>query len=251
MSHLIPFLGGGLVFLSFELFLFRPELWLWAAASATLFIILGMLVPKQRFLSGREFWNYIFDPLILIWSAGLLILFFENRYFRHIYSFAIGIYIFLYFENLFYYLISDKEDGKENFLRMTNLINVVSVFLLSAGLYAIRIFMQFPIWALILTFFFFCGGMFYGTMWTLRQSWRDNLPYIAALAIVAVEVFTAVAFLPIGFYVGGAILSIVYYMTSGILINSAMGKESPRIYKRYLFVGFALLALALITARWV
>jgi len=67
--------------------------------------------------------------------------------------------------------------------------------------------------------------------------------------LIITELFTAIQFLPIGFYASGALVGILYYILSGVLINYLKYKKI--VYRRYIIVGLILLFLILFTARWV
>jgi len=248
MIHIIPLLEGGLIFLTLETFLLKPQWLFYIVGAMSIFIILGLLIPKQRFLSGREFWHYLASPLIFTWSAIVLLTFFENIYFKHFFILSIGTYIFFYFENLFYYLILGKEKGENNFLRMTNMMNVVSVFFLAVGFYGIKTFLQLPIWILAIIFFIFGSGLIYSSLWIVKQNLKEIYIEVLAMALIITELFLATNFLPLGFYSSGAIVGIIYYIASGILINYLKSKDMA--YKRYVFMGSALLLLVILTAKW-
>lgn len=248
MKHLIPLLEGGLIFLTLEIFLFRPEWLFFIAFILVFFIFLGMLVPKQRLLGGKEFWNFIPGPIIFLWSAVLLLLFFENVFFKHFFILGVSVYIIFYFENLFYYLIADKEEGEESFLRATNMMNVVSVFFLASGLYGIKTFIHLPIWILLIVFFIFSSGLIYVSLWIINQKFRKIIWEVFIPALIISEIFLVIHFLPIGFYAAGASVGIIYYSMAGILINFLKKDEIP--YKRYLVTGLILLIMVVLTARW-
>lgn len=248
MIHLIPLIEGGLIFLTLEVFLFKPALWLYAMIAVTAFIVLGALIPKRKYSSRREFLHYIFNPLIFAWSAFLLLLFFENQYFRHLFVLGVAVYLFFYFENLFYYLIFEKEKNTDNFLRMTNLMNVVSIFFLATGLYGVKTFIQLPIWPLAGAFFIFSGALIYGVLGIVKPAFRDIMFDVIVLSLIIMEFFTVLSFLPIGFYAGGAILGIIYYILAGIVISFLKNASAP--YKRYIIVGGILLGIVILTAKW-
>ena len=69
------------------------------------------------------------------------------------------------------------------------------------------------------------------------------------MSLLITEFFVVINFLPIGFYISGATIAIIYYMLAGILINKMKHKELK--YMRYLITGFILLFVVLFTARWV
>ncbi|MBU1179681.1 hypothetical protein KJ885_01925 [Patescibacteria group bacterium] len=249
MGHLIPLLEGGLIFLTLEIFLFKPVWLVYVVLGLTLFIVLGMLVPKKRFLGGREFWHYLSGPLIFVWSSILLLLFFENIFFKHFFILGVAVYIFFYFENLFYYLVSGGKESSESFLRMTNMLGVVSIFFLAAGLYGVKTFIQLPIWLLNIIFFIFSAGLIYGSLWIIKQKFREVLWEVFIVALIISEFFLVIHFLPIGFYAGGAIVGVFYYIVAGILTNYLKNKQIP--YKRYVITGLILLFVIVLTARWV
>jgi hypothetical protein len=248
MGHLIPLLEGGLIFAALEVFLWKPVFLVYVAAAITVLIILGMLAPKQRFLDIVEFWHYIFNPLIFAWSAILLLLFFENIYFKHLFVLGIAVYIIFYFENLFYYLSSGKEKNEDNFSRAANIMNVVSIFFLAAGLYGVKTFIQLPVWMLGIIFFIFSGALVYGALWIVKPVFRDIFWEILVVSLIITELFVALNFWPIGFYADGAVLGILYYIIAGILVNFLKKGVAP--YKRYLIIGSILLLAVLATAKW-
>jgi len=248
MGHIIPLLEGGLIFLALEVFLLKPVFLIYIVAIITVLIFLGMLIPKKRFLDGVEFWHYIFNPLIFVWSSILLLLFFENIYFKHLFILGVGIYTTFYFENIFYYLVSEKEKNEENFLRITNIMNVVSVFFLAAGLYGVKTFIQLPIALLSLAFFIFSSALIYGSLWVIKPVFKDIFWDMVVVSLIITELFVVLNFLPIGFYAAGAVLGILYYMTAGILINFLKKGVAP--YKRYLIIGSVLLLFVIFTAKW-
>lgn len=249
MGHLIPLLEGGLIFLALEIFILKPTFLIYCAIAATLFIFLGMLVPKQRFLGGAEFWHYIFNPLIFVWSSILLLMFFEGSYFKHFFILGIGVYIVFYFENLFYYLSSGREKNEENFSRAANIMNVISIFFLAAGLYGIKTFIQPPTWVLSVIFFIFSSALIYGALWIAKPSFRDIFWYVVVVSLIITELFAALNFLPIGFYADGAILGVLYYMAAGVMINFLKKGVPP--YRRYLIIGSLLLLAVIATAKWI
>jgi len=234
--------------LALEIFLLKPVFLIYVVLAITILIFLGILIPKQRFLDGAEFWHYIFNPLIFIWSAILLLLFFENTYFKHFFALGAAVYIIFYFENLFYYVSSGKEKNEENFSRTTNIMNVVSVFFLAAGLYGVKTFIQLPTWILATVFFALSSTLIYGAFWVIKPVWRDIILEIFIVALIVTELFIALSFLPIGFYADGAILGIIYYMLAGIMTNFLKKGEAP--YRRYLAIGSLLLLFVIATAKW-
>lgn len=249
MIHIVPFLEGGLIFFSLEFFLFKPQWLFYVIGAISLFIILGFLVPKQRFLSGKEFWHYLVIPLIFVWSAAVLLLFLENIYFKHFFVLGTGIYIIFYFENLFYYLISGKDGSDNAFLRMANQMNVISIFFLSAGFYGIKTFIQLPIWLLAIIFNIFSSGLVYASLWSIKHNLKEIYAEVLIMPLIITELFLAINFLPIGFYTGGAMVGIIYYVMAGVLFNFVKNKDL--VYKRYVIVGAILLLLVVATARWV
>lgn len=249
MGHLIPLIEGGGLFFVLEFFLYKPHSILYAVSIATALVFLGLLVPKKRLLGQREFWSYLVNPLIFIWSSILLLMFFENWFIKHFFSLGVSVYLFFYFENIFYYLSSGREKNEENFLRATNIMNVASIFFLSAGLYGIKIFVQLPIWLLAIIFFIMAGALAHGSLYIIKPGFRENLLDLAILSLVVTELFVALNFLPIGFYTAGSVLGICYYMGAGIVLNFLKRGTAP--YKRYLLIGSALLVLVIFTARWV
>ncbi|MBU4421594.1 hypothetical protein L6259_02295 [Candidatus Parcubacteria bacterium] len=249
MKHIIPILEGTTIFLALEVLLFKPAWLIYIILLITFVIFLGVILPKKRLVGKNEFWHYLASPLIFIWSGTILLLFFENTYFRHFFVLGLSAYILFYFENFLYYLIASSDESRDSFLRINNLMNVVSVFFLSASFYGIKTFIQLHLWVLSIIFFIFSAGLIYSPLWTLKKKTKIIIPEMLVVALIITELFIAIQFLPIGFYASGALVGVLYYILSGILINYL--KHGKIIYKRYIVVGLILLSLILFTARWV
>ncbi|PIR67034.1 MAG: hypothetical protein COU51_00745 [Parcubacteria group bacterium CG10_big_fil_rev_8_21_14_0_10_36_14] len=249
MKHIIPILEGTIIFLALETILLKPTWLIYILLLTASVIFLGVLLPKKKFSGKNEFWHYLASPLIFVWSGTILLLFFENVYFKHFFVLGLGAYILFYFENFLYYLIVPSDESRDSFLRINNLMNVVSIFFLSASFYGIKTFIQLHLWLLSIIFFIFSLGLIYGPLWTLKKKTKIIIPEMLIAALIITELFTAIQFLPIGFYASGALVGILYYILSGVLINYLKYKKI--VYRRYIIVGLILLFLILFTARWV
>jgi len=68
--------------------------------------------------------------------------------------------------------------------------------------------------------------------------------------LIISEIFLTVSFLPSSIYVNGMLVTISYYMLSGLARNWLIGIKDKRVVKRYVVTSLSLLVLILLTAKW-
>ena len=129
-------------------------------------------------------------------------------------------------------------------------VSILSALFFSIACFGSLILLQLPkLWvALILIIFFFLLN--YQYFWINKYSWNKSWPFVLIILVAMVEIYSAISYLPTGYYVNALILAVAYYLFLGLSKQSLSGNISLKKIWEFLIVGGLCLALVLISARW-
>ena len=74
---------------------------------------------------------------------------------------------------------------------------------------------------------------------------------VAITTLVVLQTYLVALTLPTSMFVGGALVGIVYYLAANLLPIGATDALPAKLVRKYVLYGLGLLALILVTARWV
>jgi hypothetical protein len=130
------------------------------------------------------------------------------------------------------------------------MVNIGSLFLLASTSLGVTIFLPIPFWIVLAPF----------TAVALLWSWHlyaacaahcgRPLPRILLTTLVLVEAFLVALRLPTTMFVGGAIVATVYYLAAHLLTVGETSSISPKLVRRYLIAGIAMVLVVVFSARW-
>jgi hypothetical protein len=129
-------------------------------------------------------------------------------------------------------------------------LSLLTVFLVASSFFSLRIFLGVPLWLLIISFGFILALATYQLIWSSDTKLVTSWPYISVITIVATEIFWAVGFLPTSVYVNGLVVTISYYLMTGLARNWLLGIQEGKVIKRYLLISTITLIIILATAKW-
>ena len=81
---------------------------------------------------------------------------------------------------------------------------------------------------------------------TLKSAW----PYVLVISIATLQVFMVVSFLPTSIYVSGLLVTLAYYVMTGISRNWLLDIKDKKVIQRYLIISSVFFILILLTAKW-
>ena len=134
---------------------------------------------------------------------------------------------------------------------ISSYIGLVAIFFLTAGVFSLRIFLSFSYLLLALPIFILTALLVYQLFWASQAPIASSLPHVLVIAIVVTEIFAVVNFLPTSVYVSGLIVTVVYYLLSGLSRNWLLNIRESRVVVRYLTISFISLMLILLSAKWI
>ena len=180
----------------------------------------------------------------------MFLVFLENVLLRHFIALAIVLLIFAILQSVtlkFNFRHKYQPHSLDNIISHTNSL---SVFLISSGFFSFLIFLAVSSGLLFALFGAFIFLITIQLLWFSETSIKSGWPFLFVITVLMVEIFWAVIYLPTSIYVNAMILTLSYYLISGILKNWLLGIRENRVIKRYLIVSAASLIIILATAKW-
>jgi hypothetical protein len=132
----------------------------------------------------------------------------------------------------------------------TLVLGFISYFALGSSAESFLVFLNTPLWQLILAFYLPMAALIiclvYNSGWSLVKDWS----YWFSGLIIILQIFILVLWWPTSFYVVGFTMAAVFAALALVLRQEAQGFINRRFYSRELSLVLAALLLVLLTARW-
>jgi len=117
--------------------------------------------------------------------------------------------------------------------------------------FAMIIFIKVELLILVVVTLAVCLLLCYQLFWVNKIRFSDSNILVLAISVVLVEMFVAIYYLPTSFFVNAFILSIAFYLMTGLSRYFLLGNlDKKRIISFLVVSGICLMAI-LATAQWV
>ncbi|MFH1252949.1 MAG: hypothetical protein V1664_01300 [Candidatus Uhrbacteria bacterium] len=229
----------------------------WLAAPPLLVILITCLVSLFLLagLAGwsfkkSDFWFLLGIPYFLILSFFSFLIFLEAGIIKSVAAILVLLLVWLFAENLFNF-VHRRGAYQVNALEyLTLVINITSVYFITASLLASKLFLGLPLWFLTGVFSLIIFGLVASTFWVCKIEKKKILLLALSGGVLAGEIFLSLAFLPVSFLVNAAFITIFFYLFFGLLRAGLFGKLSAVVWQRYLLAAVIFFVLVASTARW-
>jgi len=216
-------------------------------------IVVALLFGRLLGWKGKsfQFWAFMITPVLYIFSAFMLTLFLEDSLEKVILAVFAAVFVFFFAEHLFSYTHVPAKYLPYALEYLTLLLSVLTLFLASSAAFGFRMLVQVPIPLLAAVIFLYGLFLGYVTFWTSKTDHTRSLAFAIGGAILLTETFSALAFLPTGFYANAAVLSLGAYAFFGISRAHFVNKLSRRTVSWYAVSGIIMLGFLAGTAKWI
>jgi hypothetical protein len=251
VNRSIPIICPLFVFISFEIF-FRKPLWIyWLFPILIVVLVMSVwkLIGRGLITVGAR-WNFLIAPFFLLTGGLFFILFLENQIFKHFLVILLAVLLGLFLENIFIYIYRHDKYQVNSLENISSYLNLISTLFFCSGFFGLLTFLNISVWLLILLILLVIVSLSYQTIWINKIISGKSWLYILIICLISCELAWTLFFLPISFYVSGAVLSIAYYLVLGISRFYLLGNLDAKIVKRHLIISLIVLILILGTARW-
>ena len=271
LKRLIPYLTPLISFTLLEFALARPAKgWIYLLITLALGLLSFFFLAYKRINKKNV---RLLLPGILFFLSFVLFFFFlvlASSAFKHIFGALIIIFLGMTLEATFHFFHGKKNTS--DYADFFSYLNLLTIFMFFSSLGSVGIFLGAPGWLLFLTASAFSFIIFYSNYYTdsftetqahnditgiLNQKLEDlilknksqKILFTIIPALVLVELFWALTFLPTSIYVNAFIMTACYYATAGIIKNRISGSINNKLVRKYLIIGGACLLLIIFTAR--
>lgn len=250
LNRSIPWLVALPIFIGFLRVFRAPEEIYFAIPIIFLVIILGVWQLTGRTVRSEKFWRFSVTPVFFVAGGTLFFSFLEGPILRQIFLVIFSFLIWVYFEVLFLWFHDRSRYQVHSLENISTNLDLLSLFFISSGLYSINIFFGFSIWYLLLIFATISTLLTYQLIWTSEVNLKSGASYVAVITLIISEAFLVVHQLPSSIYVNGLIITLGFYLMTGLSRNWFLGIKEKKVLKRYLLISIAFLLLVLVTAKW-
>jgi len=234
-------------------FLVTRDVSLFVPVVLTLFVLLGFFYARLIDLPRNDFgfWNFFLVPMVLLLASVFFFIFLEEPRSMLLLGGVLTVLELIYAEHLFAYFHQPSRYRVYTIERISLVLSVVTSFLMASSLFGLLILLQLPLWMIAPVFFLFSTFMVYGVLWVSKVDSARSATSSLLGGIVLTEVFIALSFLPVAHTTGAGLLTVFLYFFLGMSRADFMDRLTRQVFLRYLFFTFVVLAVILLTAKWV
>jgi len=250
INRIIPWIAALILFLILEKLLQAPKQVYWLTLVSFLVIILGVWQLINRRIKDEKFWYLIITPLFLFAGGLFFLSFLEGRFFKQFFVVVLSVLIWVFLKVVFLKFHFRARYQAYSLENISTHFNLIAVFLIASSFFNLTIFLGVPAWLLVIIFATINVLLIYQLVRLSDVTLSIGWPYVVVITLIATEIFWAVSFLPTSVYINGLIVTIVYYLVTGLARNRLLGVWQKQVIKRYLLISLISLAAILLSAKW-
>jgi hypothetical protein len=238
-----------LVWLLSETYLIWPELMYFSLITSAVLVIgvsFILKTPERR----TPWWATAILPLVFIASSAVYVSLQTSRFLIQLVFFALLIFIFSYFKDLYYFWQRPDLYDEEAHTRIRAYGGFLTIFFAGADLYGLQSLLSLTVWPLLIAFAVIALAVCHDNLGLNNQSRRTIWQFMALDAFLLLETAIVFVFWPLNYNVTGLALGIVYYMLINLTRLYLQQALTSKKIKLYLIISYAGLAVLLLTARW-
>ena len=239
-----------MIFLSFEIIYFYPKFYLWAFIIANLLIIYAVARVLKNRARAKEYWFAFILPIIFPNSA-LFFSFLLDKKYIHLFILLSAIFIHYYFRQIYDYFYQEGEKDSWKIGNFTYYSGLLSFFFTASIVYGLQSYLNISVAKLIFLIIAVCFLVSFQYLKFYQIPFRESALYLFISCVIMTEIGWIGSFFPLKFFITGAIVSIIYYLVSGLLKFYLLGKLNKIIIRNHILVGLLSLIIILLTSRWV
>jgi len=250
LNKAFQFLSAFFLLLTLELLLSHEKLlWIFSPIAVLLVIVTLWLFNKKKF--NLEFLSFLISPVLFVITCIGFSLFIEKNIFFHFIAAGASIFLYIYFGRILDYKFYPKRYQPYSLENFSWYLDIIIVFLFFSLAFALIIFLKVKLLVLIAPAVLIGLLLAYQLFWVNKINFSDSNVFIFTIGVVMVELFCAVYYLPTSFYINAFILTIAFYLMTGLGRYFLLGSLDKKKVINFLIVSVVCLTVILATAQWV
>ena len=250
INKFLQIVSAAFLFLTFELLIYNESLiWIFSPILIVLVIVSLWFFNKRKF--NKEFLRFLISPVLYVISCIGFSLFIEKNIFFHVFAAVISVFLFIYFGRILDYKFYPKRYQPYSLENFSWYLDILIVFLFFSFIYASIVFIKIKILFLIIPVLVVILLLAYQLFWVNKIKFSDSSVFIFAISVILVELFSAIYYLPISFFINAFILTIAFYLMTGLARYFLLGSLDKKRILNFVIVSAVCLIAVLATAQWV
>lgn len=271
IKRLIPYLTPLITFIGLEMAFAKPGLgWINLVVIFTIGLISCFYLAKGQLTKKRI--RFLLPEVLFLVSFILffLLLVLSSSVFKHFFALSIVILLGLTLEISFRFF--HYQYNLKNFHNFFSYLNLLTVFMFFASFGSANIFLGVNNWLLLIFAAIISLIIFHNNYYILSflkasdkgdliqmlnqkienlvgQNQIQKILFTLIPTLALIEIFWSLSFLPTSFYVNSFILTLGYYLISGLIKNYLTNGLTPKIIQKYFIASGICLLLIIFTAR--
>jgi len=229
--------------------LFQPDLFWILGAIILLFNFLFVWLATHRRLD-INFFNFLISPFLFMLSGLVFLLFSGNSLIKQAVILFMVVSATIFMRYLVIYNYHRHNYPKHGLSSISRIINLTTIFFFYTGWFNLHGFLRVSLWFLALASTVVIVLVFYQFFNINKIKGRDNKYFIWVAALIFLELFYVLHWLPFLSYSKALLVVSAYYFIISLTKHYFAGSLEPQVYRRYSLVTGIIWILTLATSRW-
>lgn len=249
-NKILPWLSVVLIFIFLERLINKPLEVYWLAPLSLIVLVLTIAQLMGWQLIKKVFWQILITPFLFLISGLFFLSFLEGLIIKQFFVVIVGILLLVFFELVYLKFHHKKNYQVHSLETVVSHLNLFVVFLISTSFFGLFVFLDASLLVLIFSFLIFNLLLNYQLVWGTGKNLNTAWPYMLIITLITTEIFWAASFLSSSIYVNALLVTISYYLMTGLARNWLLEIKEFKVIKRYLVISFVSLIIILVTAKW-
>jgi len=249
-NKFIPLVTSLVLFIGWEIMIFSPKYFFIIVAVLMVSLIILLLRLNKFDFKSKDFWLLATPTLLLALFTTLFLLFLNYSIVKHIVIIVIAVVNYYFITYLYYFLCRITRYTPLSLESSSSYFNIITYLFLGVVVYGLINLLNLKIWYLAILLIVVTFILTYQFFWINKIHERQNFLISVLVAILLVEFFWSISFLPVSHFISGLSLAIIYYILTNILLLHFLEKFDKKILRRYLSVGLICIFVILLSAQW-
>jgi hypothetical protein len=249
-KQLIPFTASLAIFFIMEICSFYPRLFLYLLAISSFILILSVWILAYKSKQHANWAYYGILPLFLSVSSAIYGVLLSNNIYWHLLLLCAAILNYVIFRFLFFYFEKSEMYSRQFMNNFFSSAGFLVIFFASSSIFGFISFFNMAVWPLLFLLVLIAAIVLFQYYLSYEINRAASYPYILLVCLIMLEISWSISFLPLNYSVSGLVISIFYYISSGLSRYYIQGGLSKAVFKFYLSFAGASIIILLITSSW-
>jgi hypothetical protein len=236
-------------FLGLELISMVPSLG-WIVGGILLAYLVFVILFLKKLQVDKSFFHFLILPLTFGISSFLFSSFLVDKNAYHAIAALSAVCLFLVLRQYYFYFNYPFKYQPYSLESLSLYLCLLTGFFFFSSCFGTLILLQLNLFLLLAILFVVSGLMTYQFFWIHKVAIDKSRLFVVCIALVLVELFVAISYLPTGYYVNSFILTISYYLMLGFSKHFLANTLTKRRVAIYVSLAVVSVLAVLLTAQW-